>query len=133
MHTRKKDLTAIKIITDRRSFVDIQSTGKKWVSHGLIVCIKDNNLGYKRIGYTVSKRIYKSAVKRNRIKRRLRAVAADVLSHYAKNSVDYVILGRKETLLLPYKTLINDLKWCLKRTGYYKPDTITKQIESKKE
>lgn len=119
MHTRKEDLAAIEVITDRRSFVNIQSNGKKWVSRGLIVCIKDNDLGHKRVGYTVSKRVDKSAVKRNRIKRRLRAVAADVLSHYAKDSVDYVILGRKETALRPYNVLINDLKWCLKKTDYY--------------
>ncbi len=119
MHTRKEDLTAIEVITDRRSFVNIQSNGKKWVSHGLILCIKDNDLGHKRIGYTVSKRVDKSAVKRNRIKRRLRAVAADVLSHFAKDNVDYVILGRKETAARPYSVLINDLKWCLKKTGYY--------------
>ncbi len=119
MHTRKEDLTAIEIITDRRSFVDIQTKGKKWVSRGLIVCIKDNDLGVKRVGYTISKRVDKSAVKRNRIKRRLRAVAADVLSQYAKDSVDYVILGRKETALRPYNVLVEDLKWCLKKTGYY--------------
>ncbi|MCK5373872.1 MAG: ribonuclease P protein component [Alphaproteobacteria bacterium] len=68
---------------------------------------------------TVSKRVDKSAVKRNRIKRRLRAVAADVLSQYAKDGVDYVIIGRKETAIFPYNSMINDLKWCLKRTGYY--------------
>jgi ribonuclease P protein component len=119
MHTRKEDIAAIEVITDRRSFVNIQSNGKKWVSRGLIVCIKDNDLGHKRVGYTISKRVDKSAVKRNRIKRRLRAVAADVLSHYAKDSVDYVILGRKETALRPYNVLINDLKWCLKKTDYY--------------
>ncbi len=119
MHTRKEDLTAIEVITDRRSFIDIQSKGKKWVSHSLILCIKDNDLGVKRVGFTVSKRTDKSAVGRNRIKRRLRAVAADVLSHHAKNSADYVILGRKETASYPYNSMINDLKWCLKRTGYY--------------
>ena len=107
------------MLTDRRSFLDIQSKGKKWVSRSLIVCIKDNDLGYKRVGFTVSKRVDKSAVKRNRIKRRLRAVAADVLSLNAKDSTDYVILGRRDTASRSYNTMINDLKWCLKRTGYY--------------
>ena len=85
MHTRKQDLATIKMLTDRRSFLDIQSNGKKWVSKSLIVRIKENDLGFKRVGFTVSKRVDKSAVKRNRIKRRLRAVAADVLSQYAKD------------------------------------------------
>ena len=118
MHTRKQDLAAIKTLTDRRSFLDIQSNGKKWVSKSLIVRIKENDLDCKRVGFTVSKRVDKSAVKRNRIKRRLRAVAADVLSQYAKSGVDYVIIGRKETAIFPYNSMIKDLKWCLKRTGY---------------
>ena len=119
MHTRKKDLAAIEMLTERRSFLDIQSNGKKWVSRGLVLRVKENDLGRIRVGFTVSKRVDKSAVKRNRIKRRLRAVAADVLTLYGAKNADYVLLGRKETALRPYESLIKDLKWCLKRTGYY--------------
>ncbi|MCK5373871.1 MAG: hypothetical protein KAJ40_01160 [Alphaproteobacteria bacterium] len=50
MHTRKQDLATIKMLTDRRSFLDIQSNGKKWVSKSLIVRIKENDLGFKRVG-----------------------------------------------------------------------------------
>ncbi len=119
MHTRKQDLSDIKVLTDRRSFLDIQSNGKKWVSHGLIVQIKENDLGIKRVGFTVSKKVDKSAVKRNRIKRRLRAVAADILSVHAKESCDYILVGKKASATRPYDSMINDLKWCLKKTGYY--------------
>lgn len=119
MHTRKQDLSDIKVLTDRRSFLDIQSNGKKWVSHGLIVQIKENDLGIKRVGFTVSKKVDKSAVKRNRIKRRLRAVAADILSVHAKESCDYILVGKKASATRPYESMINDLKWCLKKTGYY--------------
>lgn len=119
MHTRKQDLSDIRVLTDRRSFLDIQSKGKKWVSHGLIVQIKENDLGVKRVGFTVSKRVDKSAVKRNRIKRRLRAVAADILSVYAQESCDYILVGKKASATRPYDAMVNDLKWCLKKTGYY--------------
>lgn len=119
MHTRKQDLSDIKMLTDRRSFLDIQSNGKKWVSHGLIVQIKENDLGIKRVGFTVSKKVDKSAVKRNRIKRRLRAVAADILSVHAQESCDYILVGKKASATRPYDSMINDLKWCLKKTGYY--------------
>ncbi len=119
MHTRKQDLSDIKVLTDRRSFLDIQSNGKKWVSHGLIVQIKENDLGIKRVGFTVSKKVDKSAVKRNRIKRRLRSVAADILSVHAKESCDYILVGKKASATRPYDSMINDLKWCLKKTGYY--------------
>lgn len=119
MHTTKQELAAINVITDRKSFVDIQSKGKKWVSRSLVLRVKENNSEGVRVGYTISKRVDKSAVRRNRVKRRLRAVAAGVLSKYAKDNVDYVILARKETISSPYNSIINDLKWCLKRMGYY--------------
>lgn len=119
MHTRKKDLAGLITLADRRDFLDIQSNGKKWVAGGLILQVKENNLGLKRIGFTVSKRVDKSAVKRNRIKRRLRAVAADVISAHAKGGCDYILVGKRSTPDRSYATLVNDLKWCLKKTGYY--------------
>ncbi len=119
MRISKKDLPAMKMLTDRLCFLDIQSKGVKWISHGLIVQIKENNLGYRRVGYTVSKKVDKSAVKRNRIKRRLRAISSDVLPLYAKDSCDYILVGRRGGDKRSYDLMINDLKWCLKKTGYY--------------
>ncbi len=119
MRVPKKDLPAIKVLTDRFCFLDIQSKGVKWVSHALVVQIKENNLGYRRVGFTVSKKVDKSAVKRNRIKRRLRALASDVIGLYARDSCDYILVGRKASISRSYDLMINDLKWCLKKTGYY--------------
>ncbi len=119
MRISKKDLPAMKMLTDRSCFLDIQSKGKKWVSHGLVVQIKENNLGYRRVGFTVSKKVDKSAVKRNRIKRRLRAVSSDVLPLCSKDSCDYILVGRRGGSERSYDLMINDLKWCLKKTGYY--------------
>lgn len=101
-------------ITKRSDFLKIQSKGKKWVSHGLIVqTIPNSDEDIKRIGYTVTKRTHKSAVKRNRIKRRLRSIAAEILPEHAKNGHDFILVGRIQTLTRPYDTLKNDLKWCL--------------------
>lgn len=118
MHTRKEELTAVKMLTARSDFLIVQGKGKKWVSHGLILQIRQNDLGHIRTGYTVTKKVDKSAVKRNRIKRRLRAVAADVLPHYALDGHDYILVGRKLTLRRPYDMLLKDLKWCLRKSGF---------------
>ncbi|PCI55315.1 MAG: ribonuclease P protein component [Alphaproteobacteria bacterium] len=118
MHTRKEELTAIKMLTARSDFLTVQGKGKKWVSHGLTLQIRQNDLGYIRTGYTVTKKIDKSAVKRNRIKRRLRSVAADVLPHYALDKHDYILVGRKLTAMRSYDDLVNDLKWCLRKSGF---------------
>ena len=85
------------------------------MSHGLTLQAMPNDLGCIRVGFTVTKRTHKSAVKRNRIKRRLRAVAADILPLYAKDSCDYILVGRALSAIRPYETLQDDLKWCLRK------------------
>lgn len=115
MQAKSSDIKALEVITQRADFLRVQSKGRKWVSHGLIIQTLPNAADTKRIGFTVSKKVSKSAVKRNRIKRRLRAVAADILPLYAQSGHDYVLVGRPETALRPYKTLCEDLKWCLKK------------------
>ena len=117
MQASKEAQASLTQIKTRADFLKIQSGGRKWVSHGLIVQTAPNKDDIKRIGYTVSKRVDKSAVKRNRIKRRLRAVAADVLPQGAKNGQDYILVGRPQTAIRPYETLCEDLRWCLRKMG----------------
>lgn len=67
------------------------------------------------IGFTVSKKVG-NAVARNRAKRRLRAVVAELMPTYAAPDRDYVLIGRKATLDRSYSDLLSDLKHALKRT-----------------
>ena len=122
MHASKEQLKSLSRLKSRADFLKIQSKGRKWVSHGVILQALPNNLGQMRMGLTVTKKTEKSAVKRNRIKRRLRAVAADVLPLYAAGSYDYVLIGRALTATRPYETLCNDLKWCLDKMGCRKQE-----------
>lgn len=117
MHATKQQQASLTQIKKRSDFLKIQGKGRKWVSHGLIVQTAPNEDGLTRIGFTVSKRVDKLAVKRNRIKRRLRAVAADVLPGGAKGAQDYILVGRPQTATRPYETLCEDLRWCLKKMG----------------
>ena len=117
MHATKEQQASLTQIKKRADFLKIQGKGRKWVSHGLIVQTAPNEDGLKRIGFTVSKKVDKSAVKRNRIKRRLRAVASDVLPTGAKDAQDYILVGRPQTATRPYETLCEDLRWCLRKMG----------------
>jgi ribonuclease P protein component len=110
----------IKHLIKRADFVKIAKQGSKCVTHGVILQAMPNDLGYARIGFTVTKKLEPSAVRRNRIKRRLRAAAADTLSKHAKMSCDYVLIGRPLTATRPYATLCGDLKYCLEKTGFAK-------------
>lgn len=118
MFANKAQQKTLARLKSRSDFLKIQNKGQKWVSHGLVVQIMPNDLGERRVGFTVSKKVSNSAVKRNRIKRRLRAVAADILPIYAQESCDYILVGRPLTATRPYETLQNDLKWCLEKTGF---------------
>ena len=113
MQARKAQCKNLKSLKKRADFLKVAKNGKKWVSHGLILQAMPNELDYIRVGFTVTKKVDMSAVKRNRIKRRLRAAAADILPLYAQNAYDYVLIGRKLTATRPYETLCEDLKWCL--------------------
>jgi ribonuclease P protein component len=94
--------------------------GRKWVSHGVVVQALANETGSIRVGFTVTKKTEMSAVKRNRIKRRLRAAAMDVIPAHALQGYDYVLIGKQMSATRPYDTLCADLKWCLEKLGCVK-------------
>jgi len=62
-----------------------------------------------RIGFTCSRKVG-NAVARNRAKRRLRAVAREVLPAHGRPGWDYVLIGRPQTTALhPFDDLRRDL------------------------
>jgi ribonuclease P protein component len=68
----------------------------------------DGNAGV-RVGFTASKKIG-NAVARNRAKRRLRALAREVLASVARPGWDYVLVAKPEaTIARDYQDLIADM------------------------
>jgi ribonuclease P protein component len=120
MKIQKKEIKTLGRLRKRSDFLYVQHNGRKWVPKGFIVQLaegknSENTLKKLRYGLTVTKRVSKSAVVRNRIKRRLKAVACDVLPTFSDNNVDIVLIGRPITLKRDYEEMKNDLLWSLKR------------------
>ena len=66
------------------------------------------------IGLTASRRVGK-AVARNRARRRLRALAREILPDDGTPGTDYVLIARAGTLSRPYMEMAADLKRALSR------------------
>lgn len=67
-----------------------------------------------RIGITASKKVG-NAVARNRVKRRFRALAREILPRAGIRGADHVLIGRTAALDLPYEQLKTDLLKALRR------------------
>jgi ribonuclease P protein component len=113
MKATKEQMSRLDRLKKRSDFLAVQKNGKKWVAKGFIIQAAPNGLEKSRFGLVVTKKLNKSAVVRNRMKRRLRAVAYDVLPLHGADGQDYVLIGRTDTLDRPYDALKRDLTWCL--------------------
>ncbi|MEZ5648351.1 MAG: ribonuclease P protein component [Alphaproteobacteria bacterium] len=104
-------------LTRRPEFLAVASKGKKWVGTGLILQAlrrSDPMLDKAaiRFGLTASRRVG-GAVQRNRARRRLRALAREVLPSLGQPGCDYVLIARPATVARPFRDLRGDLEKAL--------------------
>jgi ribonuclease P protein component len=101
----------------RSDFIRLQQTGQKWVTPAFVVqCFVSKEEKQPLFGLTVTKKVG-SAVVRNRIRRRLRAVIEAYCQENGQSikGWEFVLIGRHEALTRPYDTLLKDLGWALRR------------------
>jgi ribonuclease P protein component len=70
--------------------------------------------GPARFGFTVSKKIG-NAVERNRVRRRLREIVRLSAAIRLRAGHDYVLIGRRAALSLPFDRMTNDFEGALRR------------------
>src|SRR4051812_41533709 len=68
--------------------------------------------GAPRFGFTVSKQVG-SAVERNRVRRRLREIVRRHAALLAEAWHDYVLIGRRAALQMPFEAMIAELTGAL--------------------
>jgi len=118
MKATTEDLKKLDRLQKRSDFLRLNKGADRWVSKGFILLATPNETNTRRVGITVTKKLEKTAVGRNRMKRRLRAVAADILPNGSKDGMDYVLIARDGAADRVYADLQKDLKWCLEKLGH---------------
>ena len=127
---------ALATLARRADFLRIAGQGSKWATAGLILQACPRSAKHHRaehgaagpgqsganvtpaplirVGFTASKKVG-GAVVRNRARRRLRALAREVLAGEAAPGYDYVLIARAETAVRGYADLRKDMRFALKR------------------
>jgi ribonuclease P protein component len=101
--------SSLTTLTKRRDFLAANS-GKRAPMPGFVLLMRARDDGdpAMRVGYTVTKKIG-NAVVRNRIKRRFRALARDVLPISGVAGADHILIGRNDGLTRDFAQLKADL------------------------
>ncbi len=87
-------------------------TGRVFRGRTIIVRQRQSKLPYPRFGFVVSSGVAKKATVRNRIKRRLRAIARAI---YLTTPVDVVVYATKPAATATYADLEHELRHILTR------------------
>jgi ribonuclease P protein component len=113
----------------RAEFLRVAGTGRKWAAPGLVLQASPSVSSAPapvvaagagpRYGLTVSRKVG-GAVVRNRVRRRLRAVAEAILPVHASLGHDYVLIGRAATATRPFGALQEDLTTALRRVKAFR-------------
>ncbi len=121
----------------RAEFLRVAGPRRKWVTQGLILQgaprpgIKPDTEytgedRLARVGFTVTKKVGKAVV-RNRVRRRLRAVADQLMADMALPGWDYVVIGRQQTIDRDFEKLVDDMRFALRRIPDAKPSAPDSQ------
>ncbi|MAL78870.1 MAG: ribonuclease P protein component [Sneathiella sp.] len=104
----------------RAEFLRVASVRRKWAAPGMVLQAargaQTSEADVSRVGFTVTKKVG-NAVVRNRIKRRLRAAADQVIPHHAQSGWDFVLIGRQGSLGRDFTDLTFDLRRALEKVG----------------
>ena len=101
-------------LTKRADFVRLNQSSKRWVTPTFVLQAAPGIEDALRIGFTVTKK-QGNAVVRNRIKRRLKEAAEQVMPVGAQQGMDYVLIGRAAAEKASFDQIVKNLKWALKR------------------
>lgn len=101
-------------LRSRQDFSSCYSSGKSYPSRRLVLCVL-HKAQHRRFGFSISKKVG-SAVERNLIKRRLRAICRGFREQIAYE-YDMVFIARKPAVTATYEQLTAECSMLLHRAG----------------
>jgi ribonuclease P protein component len=112
---RSEEALRLIIMDKRRDFL-AANAGRRAATPGFVLLVhgRSDDQPTRRLGITVTKKVG-NAVVRNRIKRRFRALARDILPLAGIDGADHVMIGRLTALERDFTQLRADLEKALQR------------------
>ena len=106
----------LSVLRKRSDFL-AANAGRRAATPGFVLLVRNREDGdpLKRIGFTVSKKVGKAVV-RNRMKRRVRALARELMPVSGHVGSDHVMIGRSGGIEREFALLRQDLTRALEKT-----------------
>lgn len=97
------------VITKRSDFL-AANRGKRYATPGFVLLVKDrqDESTEIRLGITITKKVG-NAVIRNRMRRRFRALAQEMLGQNGKAGADHILIGRDSGIERDFGALRSDM------------------------
>lgn len=113
---RPQEAQRLNILRKRSDFL-AANAGRRAATPGFVLLVRNREDGdpLKRIGFTVSKKVGKAVV-RNRMKRRFRALARELIPVSGHAGSDHVMIGRSGGIEREFALLRQDLTRALEKT-----------------
>jgi ribonuclease P protein component len=106
----------------RRDFLKVQKGRRVHTGLFSVQALAQDAPGTSRIGFTVSKRVSLSAVKRNRIRRRLKEAARVHCNGVSATGMDFVFVAKIDALTAPFARITSELTKSLRKAATFHPD-----------
>lgn len=102
----------------RQDFDSVYKKGKSYSCKYLKVYVLNTDLPRQRYGFSISKKVSKKAVERNKLKRQLSFVIREELKSL-KNGTDVIFVIRNVILDLSFNDMKNNVTELLKKANLY--------------
>lgn len=104
----------------RADYLRVQAAERRVALPGLLLQAAPGEAGHRRVGFTASRKVG-NAVARNRARRRLKALAGEILPMHAAVGHDYVLVARQATPARDFQALRRDLESALRKLKLWQP------------